>query len=146
MPEEGLNHRRHRRLPVKMNVRIATIDPERDPVSGKPYFRSSEETCANVSRGGAFVSTQEPVAPGRRLLLDIQIPNGPSVQAIGRVAWTRTTVTPSGIREESGIGVEFLGGSPEHFDALEDFIRRNTHRRRKRRSPPVPQPAPDGTA
>jgi Tfp pilus assembly protein PilZ len=123
MPEDYANRRRHDRMSVGLRVRISTIDPEVDPGTGKPYFRSSEESCANVSRGGAFVRTPEPIAPGRRVLVDMEIPDGVNVQAIGRVAWSRMMVTPSG-SVECGIGVEFLGGSPEHFDRLDRFLAR----------------------
>ena len=40
-----------------MPVRISTIEPERDPWTGRPFFRATEETCGNLSEGGAFVRT-----------------------------------------------------------------------------------------
>jgi hypothetical protein len=134
--------RRHPRVDVRMNIRISTIDPELDPGSGKPYFRTSEETCANVSRGGAFVLTLDPMEPGRRLLVEMEIPGGPSLQAIGRVAWAKAEISSNGDRT-SGIGVEFLGGSPEQLGALDDYISRMDRRRRStdRAQKPAPRPA-----
>lgn len=132
--------RRHPRIDVRMNIRISTIDPELEPGSGKPYFRTSEETCANVSRGGAFVLTHEPVEPGRRLLVEMTIPGGTTLQAIGRVAWSKAEITPSGDRY-SGIGVEFLGGSPEQLGALDDYIS-NVGRRGERSGRPKPKSGP----
>ncbi len=119
---------RQRRVNVKMNVRISTIDAETDPWTGKPYFRTSNETCANVSRGGAFVLTSEPIGAGRRLLLELDIPGGPTVQAIGRVAWSKLSLAPAGKPDDAGIGVEFVGGSPEQLRALDDFLSRATRR------------------
>ena len=114
-----------------MTVRISTIDPETDPTTGKPYFRTSEETCANVSRGGTFVETRDPIAPGRRLLLEIDIPGGPPIQTIGRVAWTRTVLEPSGGSQGSGFGIEFMGGSPEHLSKLHAFVEKKHRRKRE---------------
>jgi Tfp pilus assembly protein PilZ len=122
MPDGSLNQRPERRVPVKVTIRISTIDPETDPTTGRPYFRSSEETCSDVSRGGTFVTSHEPIAPGRRLLLELDIPDGPSIQTVGRVAWTRTVVDPSGEKSGSGFGIEFMGGAPEHLSQLEAFL------------------------
>jgi len=116
--------RRHRRVPARLSVRISTIEPERDPWTKRPFFRASQETCANVSRGGAFVWTAEPLSPGRRVLLELQLPDGSPLEAIGRVAWTKHVMSPDERQHEAGIGVEFLGGSSEHFSALEEFIQK----------------------
>jgi hypothetical protein len=112
------NRRRHRRV----TCRISTIEPERDPWTGRPFFRASQETCRNVSRGGAFVRTTEPLDPGRRLLVEVHFPSGAPLEAIGRVAWTKRTVTPHACDAESGIGIEFIGAASEQFSALEDYI------------------------
>ena len=120
------SERRHQRIEATIDVRISTIEPERDPWTGRPFFRASHETCVNLSRGGAFVRTAEPLRPGRRLLVEIHLPNGDSVEAIGRVAWTRRTLEPGASASEkhegAGIGIEFLGGSANQLRALDDFI------------------------
>ena len=116
------NRRRHRRISTEIAVRISTIEPERDPWTGRPFFRASQETCANVSRGGAFVKTTEPLDPGRRLLVEVHLPSGEPVEAIGRVAWTKRIMTPHTREVESGIGIEFIGGSADQFAALERYI------------------------
>lgn len=119
------------RISVRMRARISTIDPETDPFTGKLFFRTSDETCANVSRTGAFVSMRETIPPGRRLLVELEIPGGQQIQTIGRVAWTRTmmaTETPAGNERESGIGIEFLGGARGEMQALERFVTRTIRR------------------
>jgi Tfp pilus assembly protein PilZ len=116
------DRRRHRRVAATMPVRISTIEPERDPWTGRPFFRASQETCANVSRGGAYVQTVEPLAPGRRILLEITLPDGQPVEAIGRIAWSKRVLTPRERDVQAGIGIEFLGGAAEQFSALEDYI------------------------
>jgi len=105
-----------------MAVRISTIEPERDPWTGRPFFRASQETCCNVSRGGAFVKTTEPLDPGRRLLIEVHLPGGAPLEAIGRVAWTKRVMMPHARDSESGIGIEFIGAASEQFSALEDYI------------------------
>ena len=116
------DRRRHRRVSASMSVRISTIEPERDPWTGRPFFRASQETCGNVSRGGAYVRTGEPLAPGRRILLEITLPDGQPVEAIGRIAWSKRVLTPRERDEQAGIGIEFLGGAAEQFSALENYI------------------------
>ncbi len=119
------------RISVRMRARISTIDPETDPFSGKLFFRTSDETCTNVSRGGAFVSMRETIPPGRRLLVELEIPGGQQIQAVGRVAWTRTTMAtemPAGGDRESGIGIQFLGGTRDEMQALERFVTRTIRR------------------
>lgn len=124
------NPRRHQRIEASIDVRISTIEPERDPWTGRPFFRALHETCVNLSRGGAFVRTAEPLRPGRRVLVEMQLPNGKPVEAIGRVAWTRRALEPgasaSAKREGAGIGIEFLGGAANQFSALEDYISRGS--------------------
>jgi Tfp pilus assembly protein PilZ len=116
------NRRRHRRVATDIAVRISTIEPERDPWTGRPFFRASQETCCNVSRGGAFVKTAEPLDPGRRLLVEVHLPGGAPLEAIGRVAWAKRIMTPDVRNAESGIGIEFIGGASEQFCALEEYI------------------------
>jgi len=114
--------RRDPRVPATFPVRISTIEPESDPWTGRPYFRASQETCGNVSRGGAFVRTTDLLDPGKRVLLEMQLPDGRQIEALGRVAWTKRAITASGEQPDSGVGVEFLGGAAEQLAALADFV------------------------
>jgi uncharacterized protein (TIGR02266 family) len=122
MTADSSERRRHRRVCTRMPVRISTIEPERDRWTGRPFFRATRETCANLSRGGLFVRTQEPLSPGRRILIEMALPNGRPVEAIGRVAWSKRVVGRGETEPESGIGVEFLGGSPDQFADLEAYL------------------------
>jgi Tfp pilus assembly protein PilZ len=115
--------RRHSRVTSKLHVRISTIEPERDPWTGRPFFRTTQECCTNLSRGGAFIDTAEPLSPGRRLLLEFHLPDGLQLEAIGKVAWSRKVMSPRERDANAGIGIEFLGGSPAHFAALEQYIK-----------------------
>jgi len=137
---------RHPRSAVRLPVRISTVDAEKDPRTGDVFYLSADEECQNLSRGGLFVVTHEPVPEGSRLLVEIALPDGPEVQAIGRVAWSR--VTAAGIAEEAvrpGIGIEFLGASREDLAAVERYVDRLA-RRGKRRGATAPAPSVRPTA
>jgi Tfp pilus assembly protein PilZ len=123
MSEANVPQRRFQRIPVQMSVRLSTIDPEPDPRTGRPFFRASREVCANLSEGGAFIRTNEPVSPGRRVLVEITPPGGRTIEAVGRVAWSRAILSPEGRVEGSGLGVEFLDGG-ERGRPLRVFLRR----------------------
>lgn len=114
--------RRHPRVPVELPVRLSTIDPELDPRTGRPYFRASRETCANLSRGGLFIRTREPISPGRRVLVELHFPDGRPLEAVGRVAWSKRVLAPGGGTEEDGVGVEILGAPTEQLAVLENFL------------------------
>ena len=122
---------RYPRLSIRMQVRLSTIDAETDPWTGKSFFRTSEETCANVSRGGAFVVTSEPIPVGRRVLLDFELPGGREIQALACVSWTTTgAASPAGSSGDAGIGVEFTAGPRDQLLELERFVARSFRRRR----------------
>jgi Tfp pilus assembly protein PilZ len=132
------------RIAVQLRARISTIDPETDPLTGKPFFRTCDETCANVSRGGVFVSTRESIPAGRRVLVELEIPGGRLIQTVGRVAWARVTLpseaadAPAGTTSETpepGIGIEFVAGAREERIALERFVARSIRRRKRDRDP-----------
>ncbi len=117
-----MERRRHPRVPLALSIRVSSIDPEIDPWTGRPFFRSSQELCANLSRGGAFIRTREPFAAGRRLLLELALPDGRPLEAVGRVAWTRVVLRPAGSDDDAtGVGVEFLGGVPDDLARLEEL-------------------------
>jgi hypothetical protein len=116
------DQRRHERIDTSLPVRVSTIEADRDPWTGRPYFRTSQEMCANLSRGGAFVRTGELLEPGKRVLLEISLPNGSQVEAIGRVAWTKRTLERRSDELETGVGIEFLGGASSQLSLLADFV------------------------
>jgi uncharacterized protein (TIGR02266 family) len=119
-------NRRYERIAAGIAVRISSIEPERDPSTGRPFFRSLQETCENVSRGGVFVKTAEPFDQGRRLLVEIKLPTGQPLEAIGRVAWVKRSTSANPAEDVSGVGIEFLGAASEHFEALEAYINHRT--------------------
>ena len=121
--EQDTTPRREPRVPLDAPVRISTIDPETDPGTGRSFFRSSDEVCANVSRTGVFIRTSEPLEPGRRLLVELQLPDGADIDAVGRVAWVKKSLAPAA---ERGVGVELLGATPEELASLQAWVTRRT--------------------
>src|SRR4030095_1555161 len=84
--------RRFTRVRADIPVRLSTIEPDLDPLTGRTYFRMSQERSANVSRGGVFIKPDELLDPGRRVLVELSLPGGGRVEAIGRVAWTQRAI------------------------------------------------------
>ena len=121
---------RYPRTAMSVPVRISTIDPEIDPNTGKPFFRSTEETTANLSHGGAFFRSWEPLAAGRRVVVSIDLPSGEELQLTGRVVWTRRELRRATKDiEATGYGVEFSSSSNKSnneldvLDRLIDYLR-----------------------
>ncbi len=125
---------RHARIMTSVPVRISTVDAERDPDTGKLFFRSTETTTANLSLGGAYVHSWEPLTAGRRVIVSIDLPDGQEIQVVARVAWTRRELRQAEANkiEEPGYGLEFIGGSRAELAALDAFVGTK---------PPRPQPA-----
>jgi hypothetical protein len=115
---------RHPRVATSVPIRISTVDPEVDPITGKLFFRSAEETTANLSRGGAYLRSWEPLEAGRRVVVEIDLASGRELQLTGRVVWTRRELRPVQIRdvEAPGYGIEFLGSSRRELDRLDQLI------------------------
>jgi uncharacterized protein (TIGR02266 family) len=120
MGDSNTAQRRHARIALELPVRLTSIDPERD-ASGATFYRATRERCANVSAGGACLRTADPLAPGSRVLLELELPDGQAFETLGRVAWSRCAVGRGGA-VEAGCGVEFLGLSSEERAPLERWL------------------------
>jgi Tfp pilus assembly protein PilZ len=122
-PDSWPERRRHERIPVDLPVRLSTIDPEMDPRTGRPYFRASREVVANLSPGGLFIKTRDPISPGRRVLIELHFPDGSPLEAVGRIAWSKRVLAPVGSgAEDDGVGVEILGAPPDQLATLNSFL------------------------
>jgi Tfp pilus assembly protein PilZ len=113
--------RRHARIDLRALARVSSIDPERDG-SGALCFHESEELCENLSVGGAFIHSADPPARGRRVLLQIHLPDGASVEAVGRVAWAQRELGGPGEPHASGAGIEFLSDDLETRSVIERYL------------------------
>lgn len=112
------------RHPAQVPVRIATVDPERDPETGLPFFRNSEASTGNLSRGGVFVHSWEPLAAGRRVIVALALPAGGELELLGRVVWTRRRVEQpkTGTLEAPGYGIEFIGETRADQAAIQQIL------------------------
>ena len=119
-PTAGVELLDDRRVPIVAPTRLTSIDGERDPRTGSRAYIASGEVSANLSTHGAFIRTDSPLSPGRRVLLEINLPSG-SVETVGRVAWSRHTME-AGSEQRSGVGVQFVDTSEEALQALKCFI------------------------
>ena len=123
----------------------------RGPVSLRIKFRSAsldqfiERYAVDVSRGGIFIRTREPLPVGTTLRFDFQLQDtAPLLAGEGTVVWirendpTRAGVTP-------GMGVRFDKLTPASQPVLEKILAeegpaRAGGRARQRRTPPAAWP------
>lgn len=145
----GPGPQKHPRVSARRPVRISTVHPETDPDTGDSFYRIVEETTADLSRGGAFVESWEPLESGRQVLVEIDLPDGPPLQIVGRVAWTRRQLCASSLRQIGrdpsleaarretaepgrsptptspgpGYGLEFVGGSKANLARLDAHLK-----------------------
>ncbi|HEY8494766.1 MAG TPA: PilZ domain-containing protein [Myxococcota bacterium] len=112
-----VQRRRYPRVAVDVPVRVSTIDPELDPYTGRPFFRAFEDRAVDLSRGGLRLRTGESLLPGRRVLLELDLPDAP-FEAIARVAWTARTPQAG---DALDVGIEFIGASTPRA-GLERFL------------------------
>ena len=121
MSKNEARNRRFERVDLSARVQLTSLGPERDPKTGVPTLWESDELCETLSVGGAFVRTLDPPAKGHRVLLQIHLPGGESVETVGRVAWTRVPLRGS---RDPGVGIEFVAPGGNARSALARFLSR----------------------
>ena len=75
-------------------------------------------TLTNLGEGGCLVMTQRPLSPGEPLVLEIFAPEFACRGITARVAWIETDEQAP----NRGMGLAFLGPTPEQRSALEALI------------------------
>ncbi len=84
-------------------------EKERKEINVKTEVHSSRTlTCSNtvnVSKGGLFISTPEPLDADSELTLLLQLPGGDEMKIRGRVRWVRQNEKEN---ERAGMGIEFI--------------------------------------
>jgi Tfp pilus assembly protein PilZ len=69
---------------------------------------------ANVSSGGLFINTEEPIRAGTRMVVRFELPSTKHrVIAVSRVAY---------VRKGLGLGVEFVSLDDEDREEIETYI------------------------
>lgn len=101
--------------------------PERRTSDRAPYLTELEfgedaqfftGLSLDVSDGGLFVATYQPIPLGTRLVLCFELPNGASVEARGEVRWVRREGDDGG---RPGVGIAFTelpADARDHIAAL----------------------------
>ncbi len=103
------------RVAAELEVRLA---------SGQPVALA-ERTTLDLSRGGVFVRTLEPLPPGTRLSLELALTGGyGTVLAAGEVVWTTPPSAPGESFRAPGMGVRFLDLDPASQALLDRYVGR----------------------
>lgn len=84
---------------------------------------TDQGTCLNLCKGGIFIATNRPLAPGTELLLRFTLPDPPHpISVQGRVKWM------TGMEKDSdaipGMGVQFLNLDPAAAEAITALVDR----------------------
>lgn len=83
-------------------------------------FDYVNERCYDLSHGGMFIKSNNPVNPGTLLKLECLIDDGPDkIQGVARVVWVRRVDRPEGPR---GMGVKFIKLEPGSEALIEKII------------------------
>jgi len=124
--------RRERRAPIAARVRY------RSPISDAFV----EHESVDLSAGGVFIGTREPLEVGTLLKFEILLGPGAApedadagedtavaesprvVDGVGRVVWVRSPMTLSTADQPPGMGVKFVKLSPEDRERLAEAIER----------------------
>jgi len=123
----------HPRHAIRCPVRVSGIDPEIDPETRLPCFVAIEESSVNLSEGGVFVPGEDTLTPGRRVLVEIDLPSGATVQALGAVVWRRVPRAARAGDRPAGMGIEFTGMARSSAVALAEALESKRKPRRTRR-------------
>ncbi len=103
MVESASNRRQHSRYRVQLFARISSLGPVRNRKTGTSQFQFTDELCADISLGGAFIAMREPLEPGQRLLVEFHLPSKQPLEAIAQVMRSTKHTAPT----QTGIGVAF---------------------------------------
>jgi uncharacterized protein (TIGR02266 family) len=101
-----LERRRFERAPILAQVEFELTNSSSGPSRVRRHM-------ANISLGGMFISTEEPIRIGTRMVVRFELPNKHRVIAVSRVCYTK---------KGAGLGVEFLNLDAEDREEIETYI------------------------
>ena len=102
-----LERRRFERAPITTQVEFELTNSSSGPSRVRRHM-------ANVSSGGLFITTEEPIRAGTRMVVRFELPsNKHRVIAVSRVAY---------VRKGLGLGVEFVSLDEEDREEIETYI------------------------
>src|SRR6476469_8432205 len=100
--------RRQPRVPIKLEVSYRTAGA----------FLVSYSV--NLSKGGIFIETADPVAIGERVALKIEVPGGGAMDIEGVVTWTRTQAEDG---MPPGMGLRFDRLEERYGEVIDSLVR-----------------------
>jgi uncharacterized protein (TIGR02266 family) len=101
-----LERRRFERAPISAQVEFELTNSSSGPSRVRKHM-------ANISIGGLFISTEEPIREGTRMVVRFELPNKHRVIAVSRVCY---------VRKGLGLGVEFLSLDDEDREEIQTYI------------------------
>lgn len=101
-----------RRLPIELDV---DVEGEGE---GEGVACRFHTTTVDLSVGGMFVATHEPLPVGTEVLLGFTLPCGAELVVLGTVQWRRGNLD---VAAAQGVGVSFVCLEPEAKIILERF-------------------------
>src|SRR6185436_13909720 len=117
---------------AKRMSELHTRKEKRTPVTLKIKFKSAtldqfiERYSVDVSHGGIFIRTKDPLAVGTQLRFEFQLQDAsPLISGDGTVVWTRE-FDPSRVGVAPGMGVRFDRLAPESQPVLEQILNRKS--------------------
>ena len=104
-----LPHREYPRFEVEIWVDFSTLDVE------------MSTQVLNVSRGGVFMKSDQPLPLDQEVELVLRLPDGRPVHATGRVVWNHDLADPQS-RRPRGTGIQFLDIPDADRVLLDDYL------------------------
>jgi len=115
MAKQIRERRKHERKPVHVRIRYRVVD------------QFLEDYIKNISLGGIFVATSDPLPVRTRLKIQFSLPGMKSLlETEGVVVHTMGGGRGRRSAEVSGMGIKFSDLSPEAKKAIEAYIGRGT--------------------
>jgi uncharacterized protein (TIGR02266 family) len=106
-----------------------TRKDKRAPLSLKVRFKSAtldefiEQYSLDISRGGIFIKSKNPMAVGTLLKFEFQLKDASRlIHGVGRVVWRREKDHPSG--HSPGMGIKFIKMDPDSRAVVERMVAR----------------------
>lgn len=112
-PPEERPRQAHRRRILRKPLIVLQAKPEADRATFFGYAK-------NISRGGMFVASVNPPAPGCRFMVEFCLPDGPERACCqAEVVWNRTFSQRGPY--EPGMGLRFLDLPAEQAGVIDDW-------------------------
>jgi len=106
-----------------------TRKDKRAPVSLKVRFKSAtvdefvEHYSSDVSHGGLFIKSKQPMAVGTLLKFELQLKDESKlIQGVGRVVWKREASDGGSDANPAGMGIKFIKMDPESRGLVDKIV------------------------